>query len=126
VRFGRPSNEMWCAVRLDVDMGMHDKYWTRRQAIDYFLAHVATTEYNTASEVDRYTLSPIKLASSRLRNSGGVQNKDLELELNAREFHDAVLLAGSLPLSVLQKQANAWIERKKIERQKLDTKRPHA
>ena len=58
VRFGRLSNEMWRAVRLVVDTGMHYKHWTRQQAIDYFLAHVATTEYNATSEVDRYISWP--------------------------------------------------------------------
>ena len=58
VRFGRLSNEMWRAVRLVVDTGMHYKHWTRQQAIDYFMAHVATTEYNATSEVDRYISWP--------------------------------------------------------------------
>jgi uncharacterized protein (DUF885 family) len=58
VHFGGLSNEMWRAVRLVVDTGMHYKHWTRQQAIDYFLAHSATTEYNAISEVDRYISWP--------------------------------------------------------------------
>ena len=58
VHFGGLSNEMWRAVRLVIDTGMHYKHWTRQQAIDYFLAHAATTEYNATSEVDRYISWP--------------------------------------------------------------------
>ena len=81
VHFGRLSNEMWRAVRLVVDTGMHYKHWTRQQAIDYFLAHVATTEYNATSEVDRYISWPgqalaYKMGELEIKNCGSAPKKN--------------------------------------------------
>ena len=114
VRFGRLSNEMWRAVRLVVDTGMHYKHWTRQQAIDYFLAHVATTEYNASSEVDRYISWPgqalaYKLGELKIKELRQRAEKELGLRFDIRAFHDALLLDGPLPLTVLEKQVNAWI-----------------
>jgi uncharacterized protein (DUF885 family) len=118
VRFGKLSNEMWRAVRLVVDTGMHQKHWTRQQAIDYFLAHVATTEYNATSEVDRYISWPgqalaYKMGELKIKELRERATKELGPAFDLREFHDAVLLTGPLPLTVLEKQVNTWIERKK-------------
>jgi uncharacterized protein (DUF885 family) len=118
VRFGRLSNEMWRAVRLVVDTGMHYKHWTRQQAIDYFLAHVATTEYNVTSEVDRYISWPgqalaYKIGELKIKELRQRAEKELGAQFDIREFHDAVLLDGPVPLTVLDKQVNAYIERKK-------------
>jgi uncharacterized protein (DUF885 family) len=118
MRFGRLSNEMWRAVRLVVDTGMHYKHWTRQQAIDYFLAHVATTEYNVTSEVDRYISWPgqalaYKIGELKIKELRQRAEKELGAQFDVREFHDAVLLDGPLPLTVLEKQVNAYIERKK-------------
>jgi uncharacterized protein (DUF885 family) len=118
VRFGKLSNEMWRAVRLVVDTGMHQKHWTRQQAIDYFLAHVATTEYNATSEVDRYISWPgqalaYKMGELKIKELRERATKELGPDFDLREFHDAVLLNGPLPLTVLEKQVRAWIERKK-------------
>jgi uncharacterized protein (DUF885 family) len=118
VRFGRLSNEVWRAVRLVVDTGMHYKHWTRQQAIDYFLAHVATTEYNATSEVDRYISWPgqalaYKIGELKIKELRQSAEKELGPQFDIREFHDAILLDGPLPLTVLEKQVTAWIERKK-------------
>jgi uncharacterized protein (DUF885 family) len=123
VRFGRLSNEMWRAVRLVVDTGMHYKHWTRRQAIDYFLANVATSEYNVTSEVDRYISWPgqalaYKMGELQIKELRQRATRELGPAFDLREFHDAVLLNGPLPLTVLEKQVNAWIERKKMEQKK--------
>ena len=114
VRFGRLSNEMWRAVRLVVDTGMHYKHWTRQQAIDYFLAHVATTEYNATSEVDRYISWPgqalaYKIGELKIEQLRQRAEKELGPQFDIRAFHDALLLNGPLPLTVLEKQVNAWI-----------------
>jgi uncharacterized protein (DUF885 family) len=123
VRFGRLSNEMWRAVRLVVDTGMHYKHWTRQQAIDYFLANVATSEYNVTSEVDRYISWPgqalaYKMGELQIKELRERATRELGPAFDLREFHDAVLLNGPLPLTVLEKQVNAWIERKKTEQKK--------
>lgn len=121
VRFGRLSNEMWRAVRLVVDTGMHYKHWTRQQAIDYFMAHVATTEYNATSEVDRYISWPgqalaYKIGELKIRELRQRAEKELGADFDVRGFHDAVLLDGPLPLTVLEEQVSAYIERRKREK----------
>lgn len=118
IRFGKLSNEMWRAVRLVVDTGMHQKHWTRQQAVDYFLANVATTEYNATSEVDRYISWPgqalaYKIGELKIKELRERAAKELGGGFDLREFHDAVLLNGPLPLTVLEKQVNAWIDEKK-------------
>ena len=133
VRFGRLSNEVWRAVRLVVDTGMHYKHWTRQQAIDYFLAHVATTEYNATSEVDRYISWPgqalaYKIGELKIKELRQQAERELGPDFDIREFHDAVLLDGPLPLTVLEKQVTAWIERKKKQKKtgKKGTSTAHA
>ena len=109
---------MWRAVRLVVDTGMHYKHWTRQQAIDYFLAHVATTEYNATSEVDRYISWPgqalaYKMGELKIKELCQRAEKELGAKFDIRAFHDALLLDGPLPLTVLEKQVNAWIAAQK-------------
>jgi uncharacterized protein (DUF885 family) len=116
VRFGRLSNEMWRAVRLVVDTGMHYKHWTRQQAIDYFLQHVATTEYNATTEVDRYISWPgqalaYKIGELRMKEMRARAEKQLGHSFDVRAFHDSLLLEGPLPLTVLEKQVNSWMEK---------------
>ena len=128
VRVGRLSNEMWRAVRLVVDTGMHQKHWTRQQAIDYFVAHVATTEYNASSEVDRYISWPgqalaYKMGELKIKELRERVTKQLGSAFDLQEFHDAVLLQGPLPLTVLEKQVNLWLEKKKAEKEETEQKR---
>lgn len=118
VHFGGLSNEMWRAVRLVIDTGMHYKHWTRQQAIDYFLAHAATTEYNATSEVDRYISWPgqalsYKMGELKIKELRQRAEKELGAKFDIRAFHDALLLDGPLPLTVLEKQVNAWIAAQK-------------
>jgi prolyl oligopeptidase len=120
VRFGALSNEMWRAVRLVVDTGMHYKHWTRQQAIDYFLAHVATSEFDATNEVDRYISWPgqalaYKIGELKIKELREKAAKKLGPKFDLRAFHDAVLLEGPLPLTVLEKQVNGWIERESGE-----------
>ena len=119
VRFGRLSNEMWRAVRLVVDTGMHYKHWTRQQAIAYFMQHVATTEYNATTEVDRYISWPgqalaYKIGELKIKELRARAEKNMGQSFDLRAFHDSLLLEGPLPLTVLEKQVNGWMEKKAI------------
>jgi uncharacterized protein (DUF885 family) len=125
VRFGKLSNEMWRAVRLVIDTGMHQKHWTRQQAIDYFLANVATTEYNATSEVDRYISWPgqalaYKIGELKIKELRDRATRELGPAFDLREFHDVVLLSGPLPLTILERQVSAWIEAKNDRKQAVN------
>jgi len=111
--FGRLSYEMWRALRLVVDTGMHALGWTRQQAIDFMLANSALSRANIAAEVDRYIAWPgqacgYKIGEIRiraLREEAEAAIPDLDL----RAFHDRVLKAGALPLEILSRRVREWI-----------------
>ncbi|MCI0517387.1 MAG: DUF885 domain-containing protein [Woeseiaceae bacterium] len=113
-RFGALTYEMWRAVRLVVDTGMHYKGWTRQQAIDFFKANAAKTELDIINEIDRYIGWPGQALAYKIG-----QLKILELRRNAeqtlgdafdiREFHDALLGGGALPLEVLDARMHRWL-----------------
>ncbi len=117
-RFGALNFQMWRAVRLVVDTGIHAFGWSRQQAIDYFKASTAKSEREIAVEVDRYIVSPGQALAYKIG-----QRKFLELrkravrELGARfdlrTFHDAVLAEGSLPLDVLDARIDLWIAQRR-------------
>ncbi len=118
VKFGALSAEMWRAVRLLVDTGMHYKHWTRQQAIDYFLANTALSEQNATVEVDRYISWPgqalaYKIGELKIRELRTRAEKELGPSFDIREFHDVILLGGALPLAVLEKEVDEWIAGKK-------------
>ncbi len=116
--YGRLQNEMWRAVRWVVDTGVHSKHWTRQQMIDFFHEHTAMDDQNIETEVDRYIAWPAQALSYKMG-----QIKILELRARAqrevgakfdlREFHDAVLDQGPLPLDLLEAKINAWIAARK-------------
>jgi uncharacterized protein (DUF885 family) len=118
VKFGALSAEMWRAVRLVVDTGMHYKHWTRQQAIDYFLTNTALSELNATVEVDRYISWPgqalaYKIGQLKIRELRTSAEKELGPSFDIREFHDVILLGGALPLAVLEKEVDEWIAGKK-------------
>src|SRR5207237_5984118 len=113
VKFGALSNEMWRAVRLVVDTGIHYNHWTRQQAIDYFVEHTALSQLNVEVEVDRYISWPgqalaYKIGERKIRELRARAEKELGPAFDIREFHDVVLLGGSLPLAVLAKRGEGW------------------
>jgi uncharacterized protein (DUF885 family) len=116
--YGRLENEMWRAVRLVVDTGVHYKHWTRQQMVDYFHAYTAMDEPNIQTEVDRYIAWPgqalaYKLGQMKILELRGRAKQALGPRFDLRAFHDAVLENGALPLDVLDVQINAWIAREK-------------
>jgi uncharacterized protein (DUF885 family) len=113
--FGRLSYEMWRALRLVVDTGMHALGWSRQEAIDYMLENSALTKTNVINEVDRYIAWPgqalaYKMGELTLRDLRTRAEAQLGDRFDLRAFHDAVLEHGSLPLPTLERQIDAYIE----------------
>ena len=118
--YGRLEADMWRAIRLVVDTGVHSQHWTRQQMVDYFHEHSAIDETNVQSEVDRYIAWPAQALGYKMG-----QLKILELRERAKTalgpkfdlkaFHDVVLDSGALPLDVLEKQVDAWIAAQKTK-----------
>jgi uncharacterized protein (DUF885 family) len=120
-RFGQLTYDMWRAVRLVVDTGIHAKHWTRQQAIDYFKANAAKTEADIINEVDRYISWPgqalaYKIGQLRILQLRTEAEARLGPKFDIRDFHDAVLSNGAVPLEVLEKQVRGWIERTAVEK----------
>src|SRR5262245_51978518 len=117
-RFGQLTYEMWRAVRLVVDTGLHTMGWTRQQAIDYFKANAGKTEHDIEVEVDRYIVWPgqalaYKIGELKLKELRAGAEKELGAKFDVRAFHDQVLGNGALPLDLLEKNVKAWVEREK-------------
>lgn len=112
--FGRLNMEMWRALRLVVDTGIHAKGWSRQQAIDYMTANSALAPHNIESEVDRYIGWPgqatgYMIGQLTIRQLRALAERELGEDFDLRAFHDEVLKDGSLPLPLLEKQINRWI-----------------
>jgi uncharacterized protein (DUF885 family) len=114
-KFGQLTYEMWRAIRLVIDTGIHSLGWTRQQAIDYFKANSAKTEQDIVQEVDRYIVMP---AQALAYKSGELEIKALRRyaedklgpRFDIRSFHDQVLSQGALPLDVLDTRIRAWVD----------------
>ena len=120
-KFGELTYDMWRAVRLVVDTGIHAKRWTRQQAIDYFKANAAKTEADIVNEVDRYIAWPgqalaYKIGQLRILELRREAQAALGERFDIRAFHDTVLSTGAVPLDVLTKRVEAWIETRKQAR----------
>jgi uncharacterized protein (DUF885 family) len=117
-KFGQLTYEVWRAIRLVVDTGIHDMGWTRQQAIDYFKANSAKTEHDIVVEVDRYIVSPgqavaYKIGELKIKEMRAYAEKELGAKFDIRAFHDHVLGNGALPLDVLEKNIRAWVAEEK-------------
>jgi uncharacterized protein (DUF885 family) len=116
--YGRLQNEMWRAVRWVVDTGVHSKHWTRQQMIDFFHEHTAMDDQNIETEVDRYIAWPAqalsyKMGQMKILELRARAQRELGAKFDLREFHDAVLDQGPLPLDLLEAKINAWIAARK-------------
>ena len=113
--FGRLITEMWRAVRLVVDTGLHSKGWTEQQAIDYFVSKTPVAEGAVKSEVRRYIVWPgqataYKIGMLEILKLREEAKAELGNKFDIRAFHDTVLGGGALPLAILERRVNNWIE----------------
>jgi len=113
-KFGALTYEMWRAVRLVVDTGMHYKGWTRQQAIDFFKDNAAKTELDIVNEIDRYIAWPgqalaYKIGQLKILELRNRAEQTLGDNFDIRAFHDQILGGGALPLEVLDTQTNLWL-----------------
>jgi prolyl oligopeptidase len=113
-RFGQLTYDMWRAVRLVVDTGMHYKGWTRQQAIDFFKDNAAKAEHDIVNEIDRYLLMPgqalaYKVGQLKILALRDRAERQLGEDFDIRAFHDHLLGAGALPLDLLEQRMDAWL-----------------
>jgi uncharacterized protein (DUF885 family) len=118
MKFGQLTYEMWRAVRLVVDTGMHAKGWTRQQAIDYFLSNSSKSEHDVIVEIDRYIVWPgqalaYKIGELKIKELRAYAAKELGDKFDLRQFHDQVLDFGALPLDILEQRIKAWVADRK-------------
>jgi uncharacterized protein (DUF885 family) len=113
-RFGQLTYEIWRAIRLVLDTGIHSMGWTRDQAIAYFAENSAKSELDIAQEVDRYIVWPgqalaYKIGELKIKELRDEAERTLGDRFDIRAFHDEILRHGALPLDVLERNMREWI-----------------
>ena len=116
--YGRLQGDIWRAIRLVVDTGVHSKHWTRDQMIQYFHDHSAINETSVQAETDRYIAWPSQALAYKVGQLKILELRDrakaaLSAKFDIRAFHDQVLDFGALPLDVLDQHINNWIATQK-------------
>ena len=116
--YGRLEGDIWRAIRLVVDTGVHSQHWTREQMVQYFHDHSNVDDTNVQSEVDRYISWPsqalaYKVGQLKILELRDRAKKALGDKFDLRAFHDQVLDSGALPLDVLSDRIDAWIASQK-------------
>jgi uncharacterized protein (DUF885 family) len=116
--FGRLSTELWRAIRLVVDTGLHAKGWTEQQAVDYFVANSPSAEGAIRSEVQRYIVVPgqataYKIGMAKIQELRRRAETELGDKFDIRGFHDTVLGGGAMPLALLERRVDAWVASRK-------------
>ena len=112
--FGMLQGELWRAIRLVVDTGLHAKGWTRQQVLDYMEANSASGESRSVSEAERYMAIPgqavaYKIGQLKIQELREKAERELGPRFDVRKFHTVVLANGALPLHVLQGEVDRWI-----------------
>lgn len=113
-KFGQLTYEMWRAIRLVVDTGMHELGWSREQAIDFFKQNAGKQEHDIIVEIDRYIVWPgqalaYKLGELKLKELRAYATETLGADFDIRAFHDQILASGALPLNILDARTRAWV-----------------
>ena len=117
-KFGQLTYDMWRAIRLVVDTGMHYKDWSRDDAINLFIENTAKSQLDIENEVDRYIAWPgqalaYKIGQLKILELRTKAEKELGNEFDIKDFHHEVLKRGSLPLNILETYINEWISQSK-------------
>ena len=117
-KFGQLTYDMWRAVRLVVDTGMHVMNWDRQKAIDFFKANSSKSEHDITVEIDRYIVWPgqalaYKIGQLKIKELRAYSEKELGNSFNIREFHDRILGNGAVPLDILEKEIKNYVAAKK-------------
>jgi uncharacterized protein (DUF885 family) len=117
---GRLSNEIWRGVRLVVDTGMHAMGWTKEEAINYFAAHSLAPIESIVAEINRYLVIPgqatsYKIGMLKIMELRERSQEALGEDFDIREFHDVVLSGGALPLDILDRRINNYIEAAQLQ-----------
>lgn len=116
--YGHLQDDIWRAIRLVVDTGLHYKHWTREHVVDYFHAHSGIDEVSVQSETDRYIVWPgqalgYKVGQLEILKLRQYAKEQLGEKFDIRAFHDQVLGAGALPMEVLKRRIYAWVSSQK-------------
>ena len=117
-RFGQLSAEIWRAIRLVVDTGLHSKGWTREQVLEYMHDNSGLSETDAIAEAERYMAIPgqalaYKIGQLKITELRNRAQKELGDKFDIREFHAQVLGDGSLPLAVLEAKIDRWVATQK-------------
>ncbi len=118
--FGRLGSEMWRAIRLVVDTGMHHKKWSQQRAVDFFAQNSPAPLETIETEIRRYLVIPgqataYKIGMIDIQRLRKMAEDQLGDEFDIKAFHDTVLGGGALPLDMLERQVKNWIEATKVE-----------
>lgn len=118
-KFGQLTYDMWRAVRLVIDTGIHAMRWDRQRAIDYFMQNAAKTELDVVNEVDRYIAWPgqalaYKIGQLKIEELRDRARQSLKEKFDLKEYHEVILANGALPLDVLERTVNNWIAAKQV------------
>ncbi|MEZ4785995.1 MAG: DUF885 domain-containing protein [Candidatus Kapaibacterium sp.] len=114
-KYGQLSYEMWRAIRLVVDVGIHEFGWTRQQAIDYFASNSGKPLHDIEVEIDRYIVWPgqalaYKIGELKIKELRAYAEEELGEKFDIRAFHDELLGDGALPMDVLEAKVKEWVE----------------